>query len=344
MMETPRITIVTPCYNGERFLERTIASVRTQTLSSWEHIVVDDGSSDRSADIVARMMQADSRLNLIRQPNAGPCAARNSGLRMSSSGSAYVLFLDADDCLERDALAEMAGYLDAHPRAGMAYCARTFIDADDQPLGPSSVPTRYAPAGWGFRKMPADEARTPFASLMAYCLAVPSASLIRRSVLATVGPWDESLMPAGGAYGDDVDMALRVALVSEVHSISKLLVRYRRHAANMTNHINYAGFAVMHQKWWSGAGLTPAQRSLARRAILFDRKLTAYQQLRGAWNAAGRHDLREATRLAVHGARKSASLVLGYGAWGADTCRKRFGGALDSTEAAVAGRHEGARG
>jgi glycosyltransferase involved in cell wall biosynthesis len=92
----PSVSIVTPVYNAARWLPETLATVRAQTFSDWEHILVDDGSSDDSLAIVEEAAAADARVRLLRMPqNSGPSAARNQAL--DSARGRYIAFLDADD-------------------------------------------------------------------------------------------------------------------------------------------------------------------------------------------------------------------------------------------------------
>ena len=102
MIHGPQVSVITPAYNAAVTIGRTIASVQAQTFHDWEHIIIDDGSTDdtRAAVDAAR----DSRLRYTYQPNQGPAEARNHGIRVSHGDQ--VIFLDADDgwderCLER---------------------------------------------------------------------------------------------------------------------------------------------------------------------------------------------------------------------------------------------------
>ena len=89
------ISVIIPLYNASRFVEETLASIQSQTYTDWECIVVDDGSTDNSADLVKHIAQSDNRIHYIFQSNAGPSAARNHGLRLAQGE--YIQFLDADD-------------------------------------------------------------------------------------------------------------------------------------------------------------------------------------------------------------------------------------------------------
>ncbi|MCQ4974495.1 glycosyltransferase family 2 protein, partial [Bifidobacterium pseudocatenulatum] len=75
------VSIITPCYNGERFIKETIDSVESQTYPNWEMLIIDDGSTDNSEKIVNQYVERDSRIKLIKQKNAGSAAARNNGIR-----------------------------------------------------------------------------------------------------------------------------------------------------------------------------------------------------------------------------------------------------------------------
>jgi teichuronic acid biosynthesis glycosyltransferase TuaG len=89
------VSIITPCYNGEKFISETIESVLRQTYPAWEMLIVDDGSRDRSADIIRSWADKDPRIQYIYQKNAGSAAARNHGIRKADGQ--YLALLDADD-------------------------------------------------------------------------------------------------------------------------------------------------------------------------------------------------------------------------------------------------------
>ncbi len=105
------VSIITPVYNGEAFLERALASILRQSHAQWEWIIVNDGSTDDSGAILDQV--SDRRIRVFHQANAGVSAARNVGL--AAARGAYVTFLDADDRLPPDSLAIRAGFLDRHP-------------------------------------------------------------------------------------------------------------------------------------------------------------------------------------------------------------------------------------
>lgn len=112
------ISVVTPCYNGERFIARAVQCVLVQSHADVEHIVVDDGSTDASGDILAGIK--DPRLVVIRQPNRGVSAARNRGI--AAARGKFIAFLDADDTWDGALLEKLLDGLTRQPDAVLAYC------------------------------------------------------------------------------------------------------------------------------------------------------------------------------------------------------------------------------
>ncbi|MBW4093719.1 MAG: glycosyltransferase family 2 protein, partial [Proteobacteria bacterium] len=114
MAPHPSIGIVIPARNAAPWLGAALGSLRAQSLSHWQAVVVDDGSTDATAEVAAS--SADPRIGLIRQPPRGVSAARNRGAA-ALADSAALLFLDADDWLAPDALARLDTALRAAPEA-----------------------------------------------------------------------------------------------------------------------------------------------------------------------------------------------------------------------------------
>lgn len=98
-MLPPLVSIIIPCFNYGRFIEETLKSVRDQTWSNWECIVIDDGSTDNSKEVVRDFCAKDSRFKYRYQKNKGVSAAKNNGLKVANGS--YIQFLDADDLLSK---------------------------------------------------------------------------------------------------------------------------------------------------------------------------------------------------------------------------------------------------
>lgn len=207
MAEGERISVLVPVYNGERFLAEAIQSVLDQTLPPDEIIVVDDGSTDNTARIVANLSgTADVHIRYVYQANQGPAAARNHGLRLAQGE--LIAFQDADDRWAAGRLPLQVRLLKQRPDVQIVL-GRTCFFADGAPLAPNGTGDPTAPR-W-FLGM--------------------QAGLYRRAAFTVVGYFDSTLL-----IHDDVDWFRRtVALGLTVHSHDDVVLFHRRHANNLTN-------------------------------------------------------------------------------------------------------------
>jgi hypothetical protein len=117
MMSEPEITVIVPAYNVAGLILPCLASIMAQSRGDWQAIVVDDGSTDATADEVRTL--DDPRISLVQQANAGVSAARNHGLALA--GGRFLMFLDGDDVLHPDAFARLSAMLDARGQAVAAF-------------------------------------------------------------------------------------------------------------------------------------------------------------------------------------------------------------------------------
>lgn len=130
-MEKGLVSIITPVYNGARFVSETIESVLAQTYPQWEMIVVDDGSKDESAEIVRRYAERDHRITLLQQPNGGSASARNNGIRHAHGQ--YIALLDADDLWEPQFLTSQLALM-REKDAVLVYASHKRIDANSKEI------------------------------------------------------------------------------------------------------------------------------------------------------------------------------------------------------------------
>ncbi|HMV74296.1 MAG TPA: glycosyltransferase, partial [Microthrixaceae bacterium] len=128
------VSVVIPCFNSLDYLPETVASVLAQDHRDLEVVLVDDGGTDDLAGWVRD--RAEPRVRLIRQDNAGPSAARNTGI--AASDGELVAFLDSDDTWEPDYLSRMVGCFD-DPAVGLAYSGWDVVDAEGRPNGRATV-------------------------------------------------------------------------------------------------------------------------------------------------------------------------------------------------------------
>lgn len=132
-MTAEKVSIVVPVYNAEKYLEETVESVRRQTYENWELLLVDDCSSDKSAEVMKRLAERDARIRPVFQPqNGGAAKARNRGIREAEGG--YIAFLDADDIWKPEKLEKELAFL-REKDAAFVFSGYEFADEQARGLG-----------------------------------------------------------------------------------------------------------------------------------------------------------------------------------------------------------------
>lgn len=202
------VAVVITTYNHARFLDDAITSVLAQTVAADEIIVVDDGSTDHPERVTDRYRT----VRLIRQQNAGLGAARNTGWRAAQSE--FVVFLDADDRLQRNAIEVNTTRLLAHPDAAFSYGSYVNVCMDS---GKVTRPD-FCAADNGFADF-----------LRGNPIGMHATVMYRRSLVAAVGGFSDDL-PAC----EDYDMYLRVASSHRIVHGDEILAEYRHHGGNMS--------------------------------------------------------------------------------------------------------------
>ncbi len=198
MTTEPLVSVIIPAFNAARWIERAVTSATSQTWQNVEVTVVDDGSTDDTAQIVETMN--DLRVRLVRQENAGAAAARNLGLRNSRGD--LVQFLDADDLLAPDKLALQIEALRQSPGGSVASCAwaRFGTDPGSAVSVVEPVWTESEPIEWIIK------------SLSGGGMMQPACWLTPRAIAEQAGPWDETL-----SLHDDGEYFTRVLLESRMN-------------------------------------------------------------------------------------------------------------------------------
>lgn len=208
-MASPTVSVIIPLYNKRREIGGTLRSVLAQTLQPLEIVVVDDGSTDGSAEEVEAV--ASPLVRLVRQPNAGVCAARNRAI--AESRGELVALLDADDEWEPEFLAEIVALYEEFPGCGI-YCTAFNIVSRDG-VFPARTPERRGVVENFFRDS-------------AHCyIAIPSASAVPRRVFDEVGGF-----PEGMKIAEDLHMWIRIARRYRVCFSPRRLCRYSKVASN----------------------------------------------------------------------------------------------------------------
>ena len=135
----PSISVIVPVYQAEKFLRDCVESVRRQTFSDWELLLVDDGSHDGSAEVCDALARQDARIRVFHQPNGGPAHARNTGL--DNACGDYIGIVDSDDLIE-PAMFETVYNAVQQPGVRLAACAADCIDAEGRRIEGRSVTIR----------------------------------------------------------------------------------------------------------------------------------------------------------------------------------------------------------
>ena len=138
------VSVITPCYNGEKYLPETIESVIAQSYPQWEMLVVDDGSTDDSFGIAQHYADRDSRIKVLRQENKGSAAARNLGMRHAQGQ--YIALLDADDLWLPVFLERQISFL-REKRAICVCCGYARIDAQSREIMRPTIPLEVITTG-----------------------------------------------------------------------------------------------------------------------------------------------------------------------------------------------------
>ena len=196
---TPRVSVIMPTFNRAHCLERAIDSVLDQTFRDYELIVVDDGSTDHTADLLKRY--GDS-LKSIHQQNRGVSAARNTGIR--AARGELIALLDSDDCWLPTKLERQVDFFETHPQAQVCQTEEIWI-RNSRRVNPKHRHRKFS--GLIFEKS------------LPLCLVSPSAVMVRKKLFDTVGLFDERL-PAC----EDYDLWLRVSCRYPVYLLDDPLI------------------------------------------------------------------------------------------------------------------------
>lgn len=210
------VSVMMPAYNAERYIGQAIESVLCQTYQNWELIVVDDGSTDATADVVSRYQ--DSRIRLLRQANGGEASARNTALRHMRGE--FVAFLDADDAYLPEHLEATTSYLLAHPEHDGVYTDGYHIDQDGNLLKSLSSRRRGPFEGWLFEQLvrASDVFGPPI------CLLLRRAPILERQLT-----YDTRIV-----IGPDWDFNTRFAQHASFGYLPRMTCLYRVHLSNIS--------------------------------------------------------------------------------------------------------------
>jgi len=283
----PVVSVIIPAHNSAAFIADAIAGVRAQTFTDHEIIVVDDGSTDDTDEVIRRFPEVRS----VRQSNHGVAAARNAGIALARGE--FVCFLDADDLWRPQKLARQLHFMAAHPDVGLL-----FTDAEEHGADVVEKASILATmtCGGAATRVPIEDA---FRKLLIENFIPTSTVMVRRSCLTASGPFDISLPNV-----EDRDMWLRLAAVVPVACLPEVTACKRSHGANISMRTELTLRSRI-QVWQKARQRFPA---LAPAAVYEGLLAPTYQQL--GYVVLARGERREARRCAAASIASAARCIL----------------------------------
>jgi glycosyltransferase involved in cell wall biosynthesis len=213
--EYPRVSILIPAYNAQRYLVSAVESMLRQSFTDFECIVVDDGSTDRTSSQLAGLASRDGRVRPLHVPHGGIVEALNAGIR--AARGELIARMDADDISLPQRLAEQVRFMDEQPNVVAMGSKVLLVDPHDSPLWEIDVKTAHA------------DIETELLRGNGWALFHPTA-LIRKDAMLRVGGYRPEYQ-----WSEDIDLFLRLAEVGKLANCDVPLLRYRQHFSSV-NH------------------------------------------------------------------------------------------------------------
>ena len=214
----PSVSVLTAVRNGARYIGDMLSSIRSQTFEDWEHIIVDDASSDETPDLLARVARTEPRIRLIRRErSAGAAAALNHGLH--EAAGRYVVLIDADDVAQPERISLQRLFLEEHPE--LHACAGGWQEIDEGGALIGDV-----------RHPPSATSRSLSWALPVVSGVVHSSLCIRRRVLVELGGYRQQL-----SIAYDYGLWLDLARSGWLGVMPEMTVRYRKHPGGISRDV-----------------------------------------------------------------------------------------------------------
>lgn len=210
----PKVSVIIATFNREQFIVEAIDSVKKQTFTNWEMMIIDDASTDNTEKIVKKYIDGDSRIKYFKnQTNLGISKSRNKGL--SQAKGLYIATLDSDDTwLDENKLKTQIEFLDTNLDYALIGGGIMFIDKDSKPIRKTLFPIYDSI----IRNVILQFNPFPHSTVM-----------IRRSAIDDVGNYDETMKTC-----EDYDMWFRLGLKYKFTNVPKVLTGYRVHGGNIS--------------------------------------------------------------------------------------------------------------
>lgn len=271
----PRVSVIIPVYNAEKFISKTIDSVIAQTFSDWEIIAVDDGSVDRSPQILKKYSEKmPKKIKVITQKNKGVSIARNKAI--SAAKGEFIACLDQDDLWLPTKLEEQIRVLESNGEVGMVYCDSYVIDENGKIIKKSVMESILSRSFIRPKKFRGDI----FDELFCVNFISLETVVVRKSVLKKVGLFNPKFKIA-----EDYDLFLRIAREYPIEFIPKQLSMFRAHPRGASRNVELRvleEFEIL--EWWIQHDLTlrnRLQKEIKLKKLNLHASMIKYQLAKG---------------------------------------------------------------
>src|SRR5260370_35831886 len=211
-MSSPMVNVVMSVFNGEEFLSETIDSVLNQSFRDFEFVIVDDGSTDATADILSKYALRDARIRVLREGKRGCCASLNLGVSLANGK--YVANNDADDLAMPSRLEEQVAFMERNPEVGVLGSAYEVISDSGDVIDTIRHPLEDS------------EIRS---EILRYNPICHSSVILRKDIALASGGYRRAFEPS-----EDYDLWLRMSERSRLANLPNVLVRYRVHGNQLS--------------------------------------------------------------------------------------------------------------
>lgn len=249
----PLVSVLTCVYNTERFIGEAIDSILSQSYRHIEYVILDDGSTDSTADILRTYASRDSRIKLIRHETCQGIVRSRNELLEKANGK-YIAWQDGDDRSMHDRITKQVEYMESHPGVGICGGWLRFIS------GTHTSVRKYAPDDTSLRR-----------SIFRYSPVAQPGAIVRRSVLKRIGGFNSRY-----SVSEDLDLSFRIGTCSAFANLQEIVIEYRETSGSSTytklremeaNSLQirntFAHHPAYHFRWWDALYLAVQRCSLS---------------------------------------------------------------------------------
>jgi glycosyltransferase involved in cell wall biosynthesis len=254
-MNLPLITVAICCFNGERYLEKTLNSVLAQDYSNFEIVIVDDGSNDGTVKIIERFASQNKCIRAFFRSNHGLPASRNYSFGQAKGE--WIAVIDQDDLWYPTRLSRQLGIAQSYPTAGLVFCNVHHINESDEVIDDHmsvfALPDSFIRKGDAGNLL-----------LRQGCFSASVSCFIKRETVQMVGAFDESI-----AYACDYDYFIRAGFEVDFAYTRDLLAAWRRHAEQATSTYSKRDYEIRSVLWryWRGRNVSGWTKAMLLRRI-----------------------------------------------------------------------------